>query len=285
MKKVSYWLSLPLLYLIAILPFPVLYFLSDIFKILIFDIVGYRKQVILTNLRNSFPNKSEKEINEISVKFQRNFTDMLLECVKMLTLTQTQLARRFKITNPEFLLKLQENNRGIIGVVGHVINWEWAGLIQSQSSPHATMIIYKPLENTFFDKLVLNMRSKFGAVLVPMKLTLRKLIEYKNKPYILVLAGDQYPGKGENVYKTTFLNQTTYVFLGTERTAKMMDAAVVFCSIKKVKRGHYAVTFELLEEHPKATPDGVITEKHIRFLEEQIIDQPDTWLWSHKRWK
>lgn len=285
MKKVAYWLSLPLLYLIAILPFPVLYLFSDLLKVIVFDIVGYRKKVILTNLRNSFPEKSEEEIKTISDKFQRNFTDMLLECVKMLTLSKTELEKRFVITNPEILLKYQDNNRGVIGIVGHVINWEWAGLAQSNNSPHPSMVIYKPLENTFFDKLVLGMRSKFGAVLVPMKLTLRKLIEFKNKPFLLILAGDQYPGKGENVYKTTFLNQTTYVFLGTERTAKMMDAAVVFCNIKKVKRGYYKVTFDVLEENPKATAEGIITEQHIKFLEKEIIDQPETWLWSHKRWK
>ncbi|WP_165784683.1 lysophospholipid acyltransferase family protein [Solitalea longa] len=285
MNKVAYYISLPVLYLIALLPFPVLYLLSDFLKVILFDLIGYRKKVILTNLRNSFPHKSVDEINQIATKFAKNLSDMMLEGVKMLTLTKKQLHERFVITNPELLLNYQNQGRSVIGVVGHMINWEWAGFIQSSSSPFPTIIVYKPLQNDHFDQLVYKMRARFGAVLVAMKSTFRKLTEYKNKPYILVLAGDQYPGKGDTKYKTTFLNQPTYVFLGTERIAQMTNSVVIFCDIRKVARGRYEVTFIPLTENPKETAENEISEMHIKYLEKVIGEQPEIWLWSHRRWK
>ncbi|MCO4294478.1 lysophospholipid acyltransferase family protein [Solitalea sp. MAHUQ-68] len=285
MNKVSYYLSLPVLYLIALLPFPILYLLSNCLKFIIFDIIGYRKEVIITNLKNSFPYKTEQEIQQIANKFYLNFTDMLLECVKMLTLSRKQIAERFIITNPEYLLTYQDKGKGLIAVVGHMINWEWAGLIQSHNSPYPALVIYKPLKNEKFDELVLKIRSKFNAVLIPMKQTLRKLISYRDKPFLLILAGDQYPGKKDSTYKTTFLNQPTHVFMGTEKTAKMMNCPVVFCDIRKTERGRYKVTFFPLVENPNDTAEGEITEMHINQLEKAINEQPEIWLWSHRRWK
>ncbi|UKJ06323.1 lysophospholipid acyltransferase family protein [Solitalea lacus] len=285
MKKITFYLALPLLYLIALLPFPILYLVSDFFKIIIFDLVGYRKKVILTNLKNSFPNKSDQEIKAIASKFYRNFTDMLLECVKMLTISEKQLNEVFVVSNKEIVKNYHDAGRSVIGVVGHMINWELACLAHSNAFTYPSLIVYKPLQNENFDKLVLNMRTRFGAVLVPMKQTFRKLTEYRNKPFNLILAGDQYPGKGESVYKTTFLNQETYVFLGTEKIAKMTNSAIVFCDLRKVKRGKYAITYVPLFENPKDTADGEITETHIRYLDKVIHEQPDIWLWSHRRWK
>lgn len=285
LKKLAYYLSVPWLYLVAILPFPLLYLLSDFVKIILFDLVGYRKKVILSNLRASFPEKSDTEIKIIANKFYHNFTDMLLECIKMLTISTDELDKHFVITNPEILEHYYAKNKGVIGIVGHMINWELAIFAGTKASSKDMIVIYKTLANEYFDKLVLNMRSRFGTVMVPMKSTLRTLVKYHGKPYTLVLAGDQYPGKGDGIYKTTFLNQETYVFKGAENTSKKFDNAVVFFDLRRVKRGCYTITYTPLVEDAKNTSDGEITELHVRCLEKAILETPDTWLWSHRRWK
>ncbi|WP_185955167.1 lysophospholipid acyltransferase family protein [Solitalea koreensis] len=285
MKKIAYYLSLPLLYLIAWLPFPLLYLFSDFLAFILFRVVGYRKQVILLNLKNSFPEKTVDEIEKITRNFYRNFTDMIVESIKMLCISKSEIEKRFTLKNPELINNYHDQGRSIVAIVGHLINWEWGCLVQSISSSKDSIVIYKPLKNKYYNQLVYNMRTQFGAVLVPMKSTLRKLTEYKGKPYILLLAGDQYPGKGEGVYKTSFLNQTTYVHLGTEKTAKMTDSAVVFGDIRRKSRGFYEVTYVSLIDKPQNTAPGEITELHVRYLEKIIRESPDTWLWSHRRWK
>ena len=210
---------------------------------------------------------------------------MLLECVKMLTISIDELNERYIINNPEVLEQYYAKNKGIIGIVGHMINWELAIFAVKKASSEDIIVIYKTLANEHFDKLILNMRTRFGAVMVPMKSTLRTLVKYQGKPYTLVLAGDQYPGKGDGVYKTSFLNQETYVFKGAENTSKKFDNAVVFFDIRRVKRGHYTMTYIPLIEDAKSTSEGEITEMHVRCLEKVIRETPDTWLWSHRRWK
>lgn len=274
-----------ILYLIATIPFPILYLLSDFLSFLVFRLFGYRKQVILENLRNSFPEKSEAEINKIRKGFYKNFTDVFLEMIKMLSMSGKSILKRAKITNPEVVEKYQDAGRSVLFVGGHCANWEWLGMAVSYVMKQDTFTVYKPLNNENFDALVREMRAKNGNNLVPMKSFLRTILKNKNRGVVNLMLADQTPHVGEIEYFTDFLNQDTPVFLGVEKITKSVKMPLFFTEIRRTKRGHYEITLvELFENYDDVAPYEV-TQKHIKALEHQIQTSPSDWLWSHRRWK
>lgn len=284
MRKLAYYISLPFLYGISLLPFPVFYRLSDLLYLLLYKVAGYRKQVVMENLRNAFPEKTPGELKVIASTYYRNLSDIMLETIKMLTLSRRQLLKRFRLNNPELPEHYYAQGRSVIGIVGHYGNWEWACLIQGLSK-QPSLVIYKPLNNPYFNRLFCRMRARTGAVMVPMKRIMRKLVEYRNRPSMTIFAADQTPVKSESVYWTRFLNQDTPVFLGAEKIARMNDSVVLFCDINRLGRGRYEVNYKLLFENPRETQEYEITEAHLSYLEKRIRESPADWLWSHRRWK
>jgi len=240
----------------------------------------------MPNLRNAFPEKSELELKAIEKKFFHFLCDNILESFKMLTISKESIKKRVKVRNPEEIEQYFAEGRSVLLTGGHYANWEWGNLaISLVIKEHPAMVIYKPLGNAHFGDLMNQMRSRFGTVMVPMKSTLRKIAEYKNKLYLMVLVGDQTPTRHETQYFTTFLNQPTSVFLGIEKIAKTTGNPVIYFVIDKVKRGYYEATFTTLIKCPKETVGHEITEAHTKMLEDYIKAKPELWLWSHKRWK
>ncbi len=270
---------------ISKLPFSILYLFSDFLYLLVYKIIGYRTKVVRKNLLNSFPEKSATELKEIEKKFYKNLCDLIVETIKTVSLTEKELLKRFRIVNKEYIDKLVSENRKIFAMQGHYTNWEWPVLGWCTIYPGDSLGIYKPLTNPEFDKMYYEMRSKLGMIPVSMNDVLRTLVKFRNQPYALGIISDQTPSSTDASYWTTFLNQPTAVFLGTEKLAKQFDAAVVFLQLERLKRGFYEMTIVPICEHSKDTSEYEITEKHVRFLESVIKAKPEDWLWSHKRWK
>jgi KDO2-lipid IV(A) lauroyltransferase len=275
------------MWLISFLPFRALYFISDYFLYpLIYYLIGYRKKVVFQNLRNSFPEKDEKEIKQIANKFYHYFSDLLLETVKLLHISEKNYKKRIYFKNPEVLQDLYSKGYNIIAVTAHYGNWEWMSGV-SDATPYQNMSLYKPLSNKYFEKVMTGIRTRFGAHLVPMKETMRRMLTYKNQG-IRVLScfiADQSPMKSQIQYWTKFLNQDTPIYLGVEKLAKTFHQAVVFLKILRTKRGYYTIEIVKLFEDVTNVPEHEITEAHVRELEALISQQPEYWLWSHRRWK
>jgi len=281
-----FYIALPFIYLISVLPFAVLYLFSDLLFLILFRCVGYRKKVVRQNLRNAFPGKTDEEINVICKAFYHNLCDFMVETFKILTISKKGILKRCKF-NPESLAvfsKYADEGKSVIMVMGHMGNWEWAGHPFSLLCRQRLVVLYHPLANKYFDRLMYRMRGRFGTRMIPMKTAFKHMLAHKNELTATVFISDQTP-MPENAYWTTFLNQNTPVFKGTEVIAKKMNLPVVYCCVKKVKRGYYEMFTETLVENPAATGDGEISEMHTRRLEQDIIAQPESWLWSHKRWK
>lgn len=285
MQAVSYYIALPFLYLISLLPFWVLYRVSDLFFVIIYYVLGYRKKVVLDNLRNSFPEKSEQELKKIAFDFYRYLCDLFLETFKTLTISKKQMLAHCKMNEETQKLfdSYHKQQRSIILVMGHFGNWEWAGNVVD-SSKHQLYVIYHQLSNKYFNQLVIKMRTRFGTKLIEMKSTLRDMVTNRKEVTATAFIADQTPFP-ESAYWTTFLNQDTPVFTGTEKIASKFNYPVIYISIKRIKRGYYEIFGELLFENPKETKEGEISEAHTRRLEKDIIAQPEIWLWSHRRWK
>ncbi len=273
------------LYLLSLLPFWVLYLLSDAVFIILFYVVRYRRKVVQENLQNAFPEKTETERNQIERKFFSFLADLMVEAVKLISISERQLKKHFTLNNPEFLDTVFSRQKSALGALGHYGNWEMAAQILGFSTKQKKLFIYKPIENEAVDGFIKNMRSRFGSIPVAMKATLRTLIQLKNEPKLTVFVSDQTPVREETQYFTTFLNQPTAVFLGIEKMAKMMNDPVIFCDIRVLKRGYYSCTFVPLIEEPKLAAEHEITDAHVQYLEKVIREEPAYWLWSHRRWK
>ncbi|MEI5983943.1 MULTISPECIES: lysophospholipid acyltransferase family protein [Sphingobacterium] len=275
-----------LIYTISLLPFWCLYFISDILFFLIYYVFGYRKKVVYENLRNSFPEKSTEEINKIARDFYRYFPDLLVESVKMASISEAEVKKRIELLNPDEVYQYIHKGRSVIGVTAHYGNWELAIHSLSIMMNTPELIIYKPLNNKVFNTVHNRIRTRFGATMVPMKQILRHIIKLKNVPHVSMFVSDQTPTYQDSDYFMEFLNQDTLVFTGTERIARLTNNPVVYCEIRrKEKRGYYSCKFTTLVEQPSAYPEHEITHIQNRFTEQVIREEPAYWLWSHRRWK
>ncbi len=285
MNKVLFQSVAFLLKLISLLPFWILYLLSDLLFFFLYHVFQYRRSVVQTNLANAFPTKSIEERAGIEKRFYGFLADMIVESIKSISITREELNERYQFENLEDITRHLDAGRSVIAVSGHYGNWEWGPLGIPFELNCEILVVYKPLSDTKFDNLINSVRSRFGTVMIPMKQTLRKVAEYKSKPHVLVLVGDQTPTREESQYFTGFLNQPTTVFLGVEKIAAKTNNPIIYFSIKRIKRGYYKSVVEPLVDNPKECAEHEITDAHTKMLENLIQKEPEYWLWSHKRWK
>lgn len=241
---------------------------------------------MLENLRNSFPEKTEQEINLICKRYYKYLADLFLETFKTLTISRKAMLKRCRFSDQATAVfnRLAEENKSIILVMGHLGNWEWAGNSFSMLCKHQLYVIYHPLRNKYFDGLMYRMRTRFGTKLIAMKDTFREMLAQRNELNATAFIADQTPSP-ENAHWMQFLNQDTPVFKGAEVIARKIDYAVVYATIKRVKRGYYEINAEVMTDNPKLTSEGELSTAHTQRLEKDIIAQPEVWLWSHRRWK
>ena len=284
MGAIGYYLALPFIYGIALLPFPVLYLVSDVLYLVLYKLAGYRTGVVRANLRKSFPEKSAEELRTIERTFYRWFCDLVVETLKTLTITPAQVNARVSVSGEEVLEKYFNERRSVILVMGHWGNWELGGARFSQLGMHQLYVIYHPLQNKWFDGLVHHMRTRLGNRLYAMSDTMKGMLRDRGRATATAFIADQTPPP-ERAYWTTFLNQDTPVFFGTEKIAAKLGYPIIYVGIERVRRGHYLMRFEELVPDPSRSAEGEITELHTRRLEQDIRRLPSYWLWSHRRWK
>jgi KDO2-lipid IV(A) lauroyltransferase len=273
--------------LISHSPFWVIYLLSDLFYLILFKLLGYRKEVVYTNLRNSFPEKSEKQIDDIARKFYRFLGDLTLEGIKALTMSKEEVEKRMTIDLcPEYIETIK-NNRHAILLMGHYGNWEYVNLRIALLEERQVFVgVYKKLASKAMDHFLHSARGRFGTDLAETKQVSKRIAEHAKNgtPMAIGLVTDQAPSK-ERGYWMNFLNQDTPVFLGAERFANRLNAPLFFARIEQPKRGFYHMSIVPSVLEPKEMEQGEITEIHTKYLEKAIQQRPDLWLWSHNRWK
>ncbi len=285
MIKIGSYISIFIFWVISLLPLPVLYLFSD-FLFHIMRMIGYRRDVINENLTYSFPHKTKEEIRTIRIKFYKHFCDLLIEIVKLQTISQKEMTKRVTFKNLEYFEDKYNNDQDVLAILGHYGNWEWATAFNLHTKA-LLCSVYRPLKNKVFDSYMLKLRSRWGNTNSPMKKTLKDVIKMRkaNQRFVLGLIADQSPGKFEPQYWTKFLNQNTPIIIGPEKLAKTTKSPVVFCRMDKIKRGHYQITFIPVTDDISKESEYSTTEKHVRLLEEAIVQYPEYWLWSHRRWK
>ena len=274
-------------YPLSKLPLWLTYRFSDFFYFLLITVLPYRRKVIEGNLSRSFPNKTPNEIKQLRNRFYRHFADLLLEGVKNLGISEKELRKRFVIKNPELMQELYDRKKSVLLVSAHYMNWEWMITGQSIFFPHQAVGIGMPLSSGFWDKKINARRSRFGMHVIHAKIVKETFIDYKNRniPTATLVLSDQSPGDSTKCYWMNFLNQPTGVLFGAEQLANTYDQAVVFYLPRRIKRGYYEIELQLLTDQPTSLEWGKLTEIHTQLLEQRIVEEPNAWLWSHKRWK
>ncbi len=275
----------PFLWVIGSLPFFLLYRLSDFVFFLIFHVFKYRREVVLSNLKNSFPEKSDKELKKIEKDYYKHLSDLILETIKGISITKKQLYVRVKNIDQAVFDTYYHSERNFIVVMSHCGNWEWVCLMSQPVCKQQIICTYKTLSSKGFNWLMYSIRSKFKAMPVHMNETLKAMIKSKDVVNTTALIGDQNPSNLNNVYWSTFLNQETAFFNGPAKIAKKLNYPIAYMSSKKTKRGHYETYCEIIVDDPAVLSEAEISERIVRKTEEEILAQPEIWLWSHRRWK
>lgn len=286
MQFLVYILVYPLLWIISILPFRLMYFLSDGFYILLYYIIGYRKKVVTNNLKLAFPEKTNQEISLIRKRFYHHLCDMMFEAIKSITISEAEMQKRYVFTNVEEIHKLEKENRSIVLFMGHYASWEWIFILQTHVN-HKGYAVYKRLSNKYFDALVKRIRAKYNSHLITTKETFSILIKAKENNELTFngFVFDQSPKLNKAVYWQEFMGIEVPVHVGAEILAKRLDMVTLFLKVKKVKRGHYEATFLDINRNTKDYADFEITDLALKRVEEQINEAPEYYFWTHKRWK
>ena len=282
---ISYLVLRFTVFLFSLLPFSVLYVLSDGIAFILYNVLHYRYDVISENIKNAFPEKSDQEIELLIKKSYLNLSDIMIEGIKGMTLNLTELVRRYRFKNPVIADHIFDKNRSAVGLVSHYNNWEWGAFATSNQLKFGVVGVFKPLNNKYINRYLHKVRSRFNTQIISMNQTGRALVGNRNTPTLFVLIADQSPSNLEHVYWVNFLNQDTVCFDGPEKLAHRTKYPVLHFAIERVKRGFYEIEISMICENPQNATPGEITQLYFQKLEERIHKQPENWLWSHRRWK
>lgn len=287
MHKLKVRISCFLLKAVALLPFPVLYLLSDIACVVVHRIVGYRKRVVRNNLRNSFPEKSQSELRTIEDDFYRHLCDCFVEDIKLLHVSDAQMNERMEVRGAELVNDLAKDGRPIILFLGHCGNWEWVQKVEWHIVPSLyPAVIYHPVKNKVMDDVMHTLRSRFPAEQIPQLKAVRALLRHRNegRQFVVAFISDQRPNSAHLRHWATLLGQETAYAVGGEELGRHVDAHFVYIDVEKLRRGHYRATF--VEMSPaEGDYEYPYSIRFLQMLETTIRRDPHCWLWSHNKWK
>jgi Kdo2-lipid IVA lauroyltransferase/acyltransferase len=259
-------------------------FSSHVLFPLMFYVLKYRRSVVFSNLKAAFPNLDTLTLRKKEKAFYTYLADLFVETIMSFEISEKELLKHVEYQNVEILEKLYAEGKSVILTLGHIGNYEWMAQAFHLKLPHQCAVAYRKLKNKTFEKLFLDARGKYGTDMFPTEDTGLFLRKDHPRPFLLTLANDQ-SAQPDNCFWVKFLNQDTSFFVGTEKIAKKMNLPVVFAHVSVPERGKYVMRFELLTENPSQEPEGRIMKTHAAWLEQDILKQPENWLWSHKRWK
>lgn len=273
-----------LYYLTQLIPFWLVHLCASILAFLLQYVVKYRAAVVRQNLKNAFPTYTNAALKELEKKFYLNFCDVLLENLKLNSISKKTVRKRMKFLNPAVFSDLAETGKGVMLIGAHYNNWEWMALSLSTYLNEKMFSVYKPLNNKLSDRLMLNARARFGANIIPMQQFPKVVLKNKNRGAVHLMVADQSPHRSKLDFFCTFLNQDTPVYLGAEKLMKAANLNLYFVEVHRVKRGFYEMKIVPLNEQ-STNEKGQATKMHLSHLEKMIINSPESWLWSHRRWK
>ena len=277
-------------FLLALLPFRILFLVSDFFFLIIYYVVRYRRKLVCKNLNHVFPDKTPAEIRKIEKKFYRHFCDYFVETIKLLHISGSEIQKRFSPKNIELIQYYLDKRQPVVLYLGHYFNWEWVPSLNLSVKDDPDTIfgqVYRPLKNKTTDRFFLHLRERFQTVNHTKYNVYREIVGYRKtkKNWIIGFMSDQKPSGNQVPHLMPFLNRETPVLTGTEKIARHTGSVVCYMDITCLKRGYYEVEVRILSENASETSEFEITEKYIHCLEQTILRNPSAYLWTHDRWR
>jgi Kdo2-lipid IVA lauroyltransferase/acyltransferase len=285
MKYLGYIFFRSLVIIVSVIPFRLLYLISDGCAFLIHHVFRYRKRVICNNLKNAFPNKGKRELKSITKQFYKSLSDVILESIKGYSCNPDKLKERYQFKNIELANNYYEKGQTIIVALSHYGNWEWGAHVAGLVYKHDLFSFYKPMSNKYIDKFVFEKRKEQGMKLVSVynPQSVFRTGDGKARAYFMI--SDQHPGNIRKAVWVKFLNQDTPCLRGIEEYSRIFNLPVIYIDIQRVKRGFYTLEMSEICSDPSTLSKGEITGKYMEKLESQVIKKPEDWLWSHLRWR
>ncbi len=285
MKKIAYYIFRCTIALFRFIPFWLVYKISDVIFILFYYGVKYRRKVVRKNLEESFPEKTNKEIAAVEKGFFKHFIDIIFESLKGFSMSENERIRRYKVINPELLDNYKDKRRNVLLLGCHYGNWEWGPVSANLQVSTQIVCIYKTIQNPYIDEYVRKTRARAATLLKPLTETAKTFKEFNKKATTFALLADQSPSNMRDSYWVKFLGRETAVLHGPAKYSKKYDLPVVFMYLQKLARGKYTITGKILVNQPQQHSAEEISAIYMKALEEMILDRPELWLWSHRRWK
>ena len=279
-----YYIIYGFFYLLSLIPWRLIYLISDVLYAFVYYVIGYRKDVVMFNLSIAFPEKTESERIRIAKDFYHNFVDTIVETIKMISVSNNELKKRFS-SNFEVLNELYESGQNIQLHGGHFFNWELVNLNIGIISMYPFIAVYQPLTNKIMDRIMLNMRQKNGTILIPASDFRDNFHKYVDDRYAMALVADQNPPNEYKAHWVNFFGRLTPFVVGPEKGAKAKNTAVIFGHFYKVKRGYYRLDLDLITTSPNNFEEGKLTQVYAEYVERAVRKKPANYLWSHRRWK
>ena len=279
-----YYLVFAFFYLLSLLPMRLLYVISDGIYLLVYNVIGYRKKVVMDNLEMAFPEKSPAELVKIAKAFYHNLIDSFIETIKLVSASRSFLEKRVT-ANWEVLDPLFKTGKSCQMHLGHTFNWEWGHHVLGSHTKYQVLVVYMPLSNAPLEKLMYNLRTRYGNKFIAANKMSSSMDAFKDEQYLLGLVADQSPGNLKNAYWMNFFDRPTGFVSGPEKGARAGNLPVLFTYIEKPKRGYYRGVLEIACEDPSALEEGELTLLYARYMEKVVRANPEMWLWSHRRWK
>ncbi len=279
-----YYIIYGFFYLLSLIPWRLIYLISDVLYAFVYYVIGYRKDVVMFNLSIAFPEKTESERIRIAKDFYHNFVDTIVETIKMISVSNNELKKRFS-SNFEVLNDLYDSGQNIQLHGGHFFNWELVNLNIGIISKYPFIAVYQPLTNKIMDRIMLNMRQKNGTILIPASDFRDNFHKYVEDRYAMALVADQNPPNEYKAHWVNFFGRLTPFVVGPEKGAKAKNTAVIFGHFYKVKRGYYRLDLDLITTSPNNFEEGKLTQVYAEYVERAVRKKPANYLWSHRRWK
>jgi KDO2-lipid IV(A) lauroyltransferase len=267
------------------LPMWVLYAFSTFLYLLAFYVVRHRHQVIREQIRKVFPDLSDAEQVRIHKRYLRNFCDVLMEVVKSVSMPADDMRNRMRIVNPEAARRHLDAGQSLMFVTSHLCNWEWLLHGMALQLGYPVDAAYKPLHDQWAERLMLKIRSRFGARLVPAKELLADFLKRRGIVRALAMNADQAPVSTDKRYWTQFLGQDTAFYVGADQIARATRLPVLYVSMRRIRRGYYEADLQPLWDGREATEPNTVTERYARACEIDVLESPADWLWSYRRWR
>jgi KDO2-lipid IV(A) lauroyltransferase len=272
--------------LLSWLPLPLLYAASWLFYLFIYHVAGYRRAVVRDNLQRAFPEKNAAQVTILAKKFYRQLAQVAVEIIASRRMSLADFRRRVTLRNPELLRRYSEDfGRSVIVLTLHQGNWEWLLHGATAELGFPADPVYKPLHNRTADRIAVELRSRFGSRPVPVKDAARDILRHRRQARLLVMVADQAPIRRERCHWTRFMNQEAAFYLGAETLARTTGFPVLFAQCRRLRRGYYDIEFHQLASPPYSDEGHEVTERYVQLAEQAIRAEPESWLWSNRRWK